>query len=595
MAHGRPAREKASADRPRRARVALIVPPAETRNNECFPVPNISIPTLAAHLRRKRIDTTLHDFDVPFHLKVKPAHPWTDFSLLRDPHAVARWLSGKLKGKGARSLEAAAAALAPLCDALPEADLYGLTLADLKTPFLLNAAALLADEIRRRTGKPVVIGHKDVSKQLYYEILRDYPCFDYAVVIQGERELEQLAHAVVERERRLPFNVYRRTSSGRVLKGVMQGHYPPLTFPDYRGYPLELYRRTGRRILASYNASGPAFRRLLAEHGGREQLVLMSRFESHCAGQCIFCSSQTRSDRRTPAEVVEHLRALKDQGATGVYFINANFNNHYDFALELCGRMVRARLGLQWCDCVNFRQLDERLLEKMRESGAVKLTFGLETGSARLLRYIRKGTTPERASRFLRRSHALGIWNHIEIIGGLPTETPADVADTVRFLEEHRDCIDVHSLNPFYLYPGSPLYRTPGRFGVSLRPAPAGALDPFSADEFVSAYSERFDEVGGLSWEAKDRQIMDSTRAVTETLERIQPTLEVDSVHIELLMFLYSVFGHARKGVISRLVRLATRRFKPFGSDQFLSPSNAVKTRYRRVLRPRVRAGKEAA
>ena len=67
------------------------------------------------------------------------------------------------------------------------------------------------------------------------------------------------------------------------------------------------------------------------------------------------------------------LRRLRRRGVTGVYFTNANFNNDYQEAERLCDGMVRARLGLQWSDCVNFREIDEALYQCPKVCEAVSL------------------------------------------------------------------------------------------------------------------------------------------------------------------------------------------------------------------------------
>ena len=219
----------------------------------------------------------------------------------------------------------------------------------------------------------------------------------------------------------------------------------------------------------------------------------------------------------------------------------------------------------------------------MRAAGAVKLTYGMETGSPRLLRYIRKATTIEKIQRWLDYSHRAGIWNHIELIGGLPTETEEDTQATVDFIGRNKDLIDTYSLNPFFLYRSSPFFRQAGKFGLKPHAA-AGRADYFNPDTQVGSFSERFDEAGGLKWEQKNRQIVRSTGEVAGAIDRASTCKAIDYEHIHLLMCLYSKLGHARKVTIRKLMRVLTMKFKPYNVNSKITGFAYHKHEYRRVL-----------
>ncbi len=232
--------------------------------------------------------------------------------------------------------------------------------------------------------------------------------------------------------------------------------------------------------------------------------------------------------------------------------------------------MIKANLDLQWCDCANFREIDENLLLKMKRSGAVRLVFGMETGSSRLLKYIRKGATKEKIQKWLRYAHSLGIWNSIELIGGFPTETDADIAQTNEFIRANSGVIDMYAINPFYLYKRAPLFEKPERYGIKLYDGDSDKdVDYFEADGGVGNVSERFDEINGLSWKEKDAQIRNSTRTLAETVAEVASFGAIGQDHTHLLMYLYRRFGYSRKDLIRKIFKLMTRKFKPYHLDQF--------------------------
>jgi hypothetical protein len=366
-------------------------------------------------------------------------------------------------------------------------------------------------------------------------------------------------------------------------RGAIRTHrekLPQRRLPPSPYYPqgiLRQYEVEDRELAAAYRACGPEVARLFGR--GDRELVVPYSFISTCSGSCAFCANDAAvpSNCKSVDQVLEEMAALKAAGVTALYFINSNFNDSYAFADKLCDGMIKRRFGFLWSDCANLRRVDEALLAKMRRAGAVKLTFGMETGSDRLLRFIRKGTTAVKIEKYLRASHRLGITNHIELIGGLPSETPEDIALTTDFIRRNSGYVDIYSLNPFYLYRTSPFYRQAARFGLKPRPPAPGAAAQ------AGAFSERFDEAGGLKWKEKDRQIVESTRGLAGTINEVSSYGAIDYEHLHLRFFLYRKLGHARKALIGRIVPLMTRSFKPYNLDNFISGAGYFKHEWTRT------------
>ncbi|MDD5627456.1 MAG: radical SAM protein, partial [Elusimicrobia bacterium] len=370
-------------------KVGLIYPPADRRHEECFPMPSISLAALADHLRRHGHQVRVYDADIRYQKSLR-RRPGADFGILADAEAVPRFLRGRLSGAAAARLRRIQALLWEDL-ALEPCGLYGISLVDLMSNrFVLHSAALIAQAIRRRLGRPVVLGFQGISRSAYREILQRYPVFDYAVWSLGEAPLLRLVERLSGQDAAL------LQTLARTPRGIREhaGEPPALRCGgmDYRGYPLAPYRVSPAELLARY-APLPALAKLQGlRRGSADQLIVMYRFDTSCKGRCAFCANDNTvpDNRNSSARIVADLRRLQARGVTGVYFTNANFNNDYREAERLCGMMSAAGLRLQWSDCVNFRELDERLLRRMRHAGAVRLAFGMETASPRLLRYIGK-------------------------------------------------------------------------------------------------------------------------------------------------------------------------------------------------------------
>ncbi|MFA5139168.1 MAG: radical SAM protein [Elusimicrobiota bacterium] len=553
-------------------RIGLVYPPSPNRTNECFTLPSLSLAALAASLRRAGHEVRFFDFDIRLHSALRETR------LRERLGRVPDYLRGTLPAREAAGVESVRGTI---LDAAPleRCDLYGITMVDLmKELFLLNAAALIAREIKDRFQAPVVLGYNGVPREVYRHILERYPVFDYAIWGSvGETALLRLIERLEGKDVRLVHALARdgdgiAEHGGELRRTACCGS-------DYRGYPLEEYRVRPAALFERYAAPPRLARSLAPPAADAGQLVVMYQFEETCAARCAFCvlGGSRTPVRRSVEEVVEDLLGLKRLGVTGVFFVNPNFNDDYDFASRLCDRMIEAGLGLQWADCANFWEFDEALLRKMRAAGAVKLVFGMETASRRLLKYIRKAVTRERIESRLRLSHALGIWNHIELIAGLPTETDSDIEETTAFIRDNARHIDTFALNPFYLYKTAPLYREARAFGIRPQPEAIAVRDYFSVDGGVGNISEKFDEVGGLAWPEKALQIRRSTRALAEAVRKASSIGAIDHDHVHLLMYLYARLGHGRKDLIRRVFKRCTRAFKPYHMANFYTCERCLK------------------
>lgn len=68
---------------------------------------------------------------------------------------------------------------------------------------------------------------------------------------------------------------------------------------------------------------------------------------------------------------------------------------------------------------------------------------------------MRKGTSVDRMSAFVRNAHLAGISVRTTIILGYPGETAADIEATIVFIEGYRECFDRIKLSKFKAIPGT--------------------------------------------------------------------------------------------------------------------------------------------
>jgi radical SAM superfamily enzyme YgiQ (UPF0313 family) len=113
------------------------------------------------------------------------------------------------------------------------------------------------------------------------------------------------------------------------------------------------------------------------------------------------------------------------------------------------------RLGITWS--TNSRaNVDRETLKVLRDNGLRLFVVGYESGNDQILKNIKKGVSIERARRFTRDCHEIGILIHGTFILGLPGETRETIEETIRFAQEMSpETLQVSLASP---YPGTAFY-----------------------------------------------------------------------------------------------------------------------------------------
>jgi hypothetical protein len=131
--------------------------------------------------------------------------------------------------------------------------------------------------------------------------------------------------------------------------------------------------------------------------------------------------------------------------------------------------MAKSAPKLSW-GC--FARADEfarqpSLAKTMREAGCGWVFLGVETGSDRLLKDMRKGCTVRDVERGISLARDAGIRVHANLIVGFPGETERTVDESLALVERTRP--DLASFFTFEVQDGSDALtvREPGRFGLS--------------------------------------------------------------------------------------------------------------------------------
>ena len=160
---------------------------------------------------------------------------------------------------------------------------------------------------------------------------------------------------------------------------------------------------------------------------------------------------------RNPSIVGEELQILKDDyKVDGVFFYDDTFTANHNHVRGVCKEFRDRKLNTLWGAQTRSNLITDEIAKEMSTAGCVQLEFGLESGSERMLKTIKKGTKVEDAKKAFRISRKYHIKTFANFMINLPGETEQDIQDSVNLAQELKP--DVTIFNCTTPYPGTELF-----------------------------------------------------------------------------------------------------------------------------------------
>ena len=270
---------------------------------------------------------------------------------------------------------------------------------------------------------------------------------DYFVVGEGEEVLAKWAAEFI-RQRQAPRGIPGVLNFKERLENVelsVNDDLDKIAFPDYRGFVLEKYREKALPVLLSRG----------------------------CISSCAFCNDWRligKFRQRKASEVIREIEHhVKEYGITHFYFNDPAINGNAHELEKFCDLVIEKKLSITWIAlAIPMKGLKPDLLKKMKQAGCLTLNFGVESGSDKVLRAMRKLFTVQEAREVLRDTRLAGINTQINFIFGFPGEGEKEFGETLDFIRNNKENIcGVTNLNTCNAVFGSDLSLFPERFAIS--------------------------------------------------------------------------------------------------------------------------------
>lgn len=132
--------------------------------------------------------------------------------------------------------------------------------------------------------------------------------------------------------------------------------------------------------------------------------------------------------------------------------------------LNICNEILNRRLDIGWDIRARVDNVDEEMLKRLREAGCERIHYGVEAGTNKILKVLKKGITLGQVKEAFRLTKKAGISTLAYFMIGSPTETKEDILETIKLAKElNPDFAHITITTPF---PVTELYSQALRAGV---------------------------------------------------------------------------------------------------------------------------------
>lgn len=283
---------------------------------------------------------------------------------------------------------------------------------------------------------------------MHTQIIKNYPFIDLIVRGEGEQTLLKITRGrPFKKIQGITYSEDEEVVINKPQKYVKNLNKIP--FPAWEMVNLSRYAPIPA-FIAGYN--GIDFRKI-----PRIPVI----FSRGCVGHCNFCSTwmiwcgwRGRSGKNMADEV--ELLYKKHRMKHFIFAddcMTVDNKETIDFCNEIKKRNLKIAFNLQTrTDAVN-----SEVLEKLKEAGCYCISYGIESGSPKMLKTMDKANTVKNSERAIFLTKKAGIKVCAQMITGSLGETIQTINQSIRFLQRTNPDF-VMTLGGLWIYPGTKIY-----------------------------------------------------------------------------------------------------------------------------------------
>jgi anaerobic magnesium-protoporphyrin IX monomethyl ester cyclase len=319
------------------------------------------------------------------------------------------------------------------------------------TPSVLRGREL-ADEIKKVLPETFIVFGGPHPTSMPEEVA-GWDSVDFVVVGEGEHALSDLCQWFLSGKEpselsKIPNLCYK--INGNVVHNEIHSFLLPqeldlLPMPAFHILDIEqIFRKT---------------RHGLFQKGNRILPIMGSR---GCPNRCTFCCRMMGYKiryRDTKLLINEIETMVKRYNLDEIYFEDDNFTVNQQRALDILNSLIERDLGvyIKFANGIRADAVNAEILDRMKKAGCYSISFGIESGSPRVLNMMRKNLSLDKARENVKLAKSMGLLVGSNCIIGYPGETVSDIDESLDyFLSLDLDSMAVVNLIPF---PGTEVRR----------------------------------------------------------------------------------------------------------------------------------------
>src|SRR5262245_37063985 len=338
---------------------------------------------------------------------------------------------------------------------------------------------------RRRPGVRIVLGGPEITADNSW-VLQTPDC-DLAVIGEGEQTFAQLLLALIDEET------------------------PPVPVPGLY-VPSLVDRPAFRQPLPDLNRLGSPYLAGLLD-AADEQMLLLETTRG-CVFKCKFCYYPKSYDKQyylSRDNVLANLRHARDRGAREVFLLDPTLNQRKDFA-DFLRVLVEGNpgRGFSYFGELRGEGVTEETARLLREANFTEVEVGLQSIDAEAMRQMDRKNNLRAFERGVRAMMREGIAVKVDLIVGLPGDTPESVRRGLHYLHDNGLYSDVQVFN-LSILPGTSFRQEAEQVGLKYQPRPpyylleTPSLDRTAIYELMHEAQELF----GIEFDAQPPPVLE--------------------------------------------------------------------------------------
>ena len=325
-------------------------------------------------------------------------------------------------------------------------DVIGITV----TTSVLHQANVTAELIKKINPKiKTILGGVHITA-LPKETMQDNINIDYGVFGEGEETVTELVTAIMNKK------------DISEVKGVIYRKNKKIIINPSRPFIVNLDDLPPPAIDII-----PHLKKYMNRNSNFQRFPGFSMITSRgCPNLCIFCNNVFNKTVRfhSAERVYDEIKNLVEKyGIKEICFYDDNLMLNETRLKKICDYIIKDNLDIKWYCYGRVNNVKKDLLIKMKQAGCYMISFGVESGDEKVLKFIKKGITKEQVVSATKLTKKLGFDVRCSFMIGHPIDTKETIMKTIKFAKSLP--LNNASFSIAVPYPGTELYHMAQKYG----------------------------------------------------------------------------------------------------------------------------------